>query len=94
MSQPRKTYSLTEVSELTGIDRSIVITFIQREWIFPVTKDEIDQEDVARIRLIEELRCSFGANDEAIPLILHLLDQLYYLHHQLRKFGAEKKSAP
>lgn len=87
----RKTFSVTEVSEITGVDRSTVVAFIQREWICPVTTDEIDQEDIARIHLIEELRGSLGANDEAIPLILHLMDQLYYLRHQMRKFGDERK---
>lgn len=87
MSETQKTFSLAEVSELTGIDRSTVITFIQREWICPMATDEIDHEDIARIHLIEELRSGFGANDEAIPLILHLMDQLYHLRHRVRKLG-------
>ena len=75
--------SLTEVSQITGVDRSTVITFIQREWIYPAAEGELDQEDLARIYLILELRNSFGANDEAIPIILHLMDQLYYLRSHL-----------
>jgi chaperone modulatory protein CbpM len=81
----RKTFSLAEASELTGVDHSMVVIFIQREWICPVTAEEIDDEDIARIHLIEELRNNFGANDEAISLILHLMDQLYYLRHQILK---------
>ena len=83
----RKALSLAEVSEITGIDRTTVIAFIEREWISPVTQDEIDHEDIARIHLITELRGNFGANDAAIPVILHLLDQLYHLRHQLEKLG-------
>ena len=78
-------FTLTEVSEVTGVDQPTVITFIQREWICPVAEQELDEEDVARIQLIRELRENFGANDEAIPVILHLLDQLYYLRNQVRK---------
>jgi chaperone modulatory protein CbpM len=81
----KKTYRLTEVSEIIGTDSSVVATFIQREWIIPVSVDEIDQEDIARIQLIQELQSGFGANDESIPLILHLMDQLYYLRHQMGK---------
>ena len=87
MSKTHRVYSLTEVSELTGVDQATVVTFIQREWICPETADGIDHEDLARIHLIEELRNSFGANDEAIPLILHLMDQLYHLRHQVRKLA-------
>jgi len=81
----RKALSVAEVSEITGIESTTVLAFIQREWIRPVTRDEIDHEDIARIHLITELRGNLGANDEAIPIILHLLDQLYHLRHQLEK---------
>jgi chaperone modulatory protein CbpM len=80
-------FSLTEVSEITGIDRSTIVTFIRLNWICPMTADEIDQEDLARLRLIQDLKNTFGANDEAVPLILHLMDQLYSLRHQLKKYG-------
>ena len=92
----RRRLSLTEVSEITGVDRSTVITFIEREWICPVAplpsvrEVELDQEDLARIHLIQELRSDFGANDEAIPLILHLVDQLYWLEDQVKKHGIPK----
>ena len=81
----RKTFSVTEVSEITGVEPTKVLLFIQREWIIPMGTDEIDHEDIARIHLIEELQRTFGANDESIPLILHLMDQLYFLREQLRK---------
>ena len=81
----QRRFTLTEVSKVTGVDQSTVVTFIQREWISPVAEQELDEEDVARIELIHELREKFGANDEAIPVILHLVDQLYFLRNQIRK---------
>jgi chaperone modulatory protein CbpM len=72
---------------MTGVDRSTLLQLIQLEWICPVATDELDQEDVARIHLIQELRSSFGVNEEAIPLILHLVDQLYFLRNQMKKLG-------
>lgn len=83
----QRRFNLTEIIEITGVDESSVIGFIKREWILPADTKEFDHEDLARIRLIEELRKSFGANDEAIPLILHLMDQLYYLRHRMEKFN-------
>ena len=90
-SNSQRRFSLTEVYEITGVDRPTLTAFVQREWIYPAGEEEFDQEDVARVRLIQELRDNFGANDEAIPLILHLMDQLYYLRHQVREAGRMKR---
>lgn len=78
-------FNLIEASERAGVDQTTVIDFVEREWISPVAGDEFDQEDIARILLILELRNTFGTNDEAIPLILHLMDQLYYLRSRIQR---------
>ena len=72
-------YRLTEVENVCGVTRTTIIEFIRREWIVPAKAEplELDDEDLARLRLIRELREDLGVNDEAIPVILHLLDQLY-----------------
>jgi chaperone modulatory protein CbpM len=41
--------------------------------------------DVARARLIQDLKVAFGVNDEGIDVILHLMDQL----HGLRRAFAQ-----
>lgn len=87
----QKRFSLTEVSQIAGVDEHTIVHFIEMEWILPPAEKELDREDVARIQLIQELRSSFGANDEAVPLILHLMDQLYYLRHQVRQLGSDRK---
>jgi chaperone modulatory protein CbpM len=43
-----------------------------------------DEEDLARIRLIYELQMDMGVNDEAIPVILHLVDQLNRVHIEVK----------
>lgn len=43
----------------------------------------LDDCDLARVRLILELGDSFGANDESIPIILHLIDQIHFLRERL-----------
>jgi chaperone modulatory protein CbpM len=40
--------------------------------------------DVARIRLIQQLRIEMQVNDEALPIVLSLLDQLYEHRRRLR----------
>ena len=59
---------------------------IRNRWVIPMDPDEgtLDQEDVTRLLLIRDLQLIMGVNDEAIPIILHLLDQLYWLKNQIR----------
>ncbi|MGH6795223.1 MAG: chaperone modulator CbpM [Methylocella sp.] len=39
--------------------------------------------DVARARLIQDLKTDFGVNDEGVDVILHLMDQLHGLRRAL-----------
>ena len=41
--------------------------------------------DVARVELILEIRHEFAIDDEAMPLVLGLLDQVYGLRRQMRR---------
>lgn len=40
--------------------------------------------DMARIRLIRELRHDLGVEDETLPLVLSLIDQIHALRRQTR----------
>ena len=40
--------------------------------------------DVARLRLISELTEDMAVNDDAVPIILSLIDQIYDFKRQLR----------
>lgn len=84
MNTNRRFYSLADASEATGLEVSVFTVFIRQEWIQPGFPDGLDDEDIARIRLIVELREKFGVNDEAVPIILHLADQLYLLKSESR----------
>lgn len=82
--EPRHRRRIEEACREGGLDHEIVIEFISHEWITP-QGEWIDEEDVARARLIIELRQDFGVNDEAVPLILHLIDELNALRRELRE---------
>lgn len=45
--------------------------------------------DVERVRLIIELRDVMQVNEEAIPIVLSLLDQIYELRRKMRALGVE-----
>ena len=45
--------------------------------------------DVERVRLILELRDLMQVNEEALPIVLSLLDQIYGLRRRIRALGVE-----
>ena len=75
------TFELTEAATLFHLDSNDILEFIQNEWLQPKDPFEIlfDQEDLNRLQFIIDLKNDFEANDQSIPIILHLVDQLKYL---------------
>ena len=57
------------------------------EWIF-------EEVDVARVRLIHDLRYAMAVQDEVIPLVLSLLDQIYALRGQMRAVARAVEGQP
>jgi len=72
---------LNEISEICGIPSTLIVHFIKEEWVNPIDQELVmlDEEDVCRILLINDLKEKFGVNDEAVPVILHLVDQLNFI---------------
>lgn len=64
-----------------------LLSWVERGWIRPraVEADPVfDDLDIARARLIHDLRTDMRIEEETIPLILSLLDQVYDLRAGLR----------
>jgi len=60
--------------------------WIEAGWLLPRDNGEgrrFSEVDLARVRLIRDLR-ELGVNDDAVPVILHLIDQLHGLRRALR----------
>ena len=76
--------ALAEAAEILEIESELLSQFIERQWLCPPEPTVLDHEDLARAKLILDLRGCFGANDESIPVILHLVDQVYYLKLKLK----------
>lgn len=79
-------FTLYEAAAKTGLEPDLIIRFVSQQWIIPVDWDHqvVDEEDLARVQLIYELQRDFGVNDEAVPLLLHLIDQLNLVHLELK----------
>lgn len=52
-----------------------------------------EEIDVERVRLILDLRDMMQVNEEALPVVLSLLDQLYALRRQLGRLGVPEDDA-
>lgn len=71
----------------SGPPRQDVERWILNDWIRPEGADgawRFRRIDVARAQLIWELRSDMQVNEEALPIVLSLLDQLYDLRRQMR----------
>jgi chaperone modulatory protein CbpM len=78
--------SVVEFCVRTRLERPVVETWVEAGWLIPPqTNPELGfaEIDVARARLISELRGDFGVNDEGVAVILHLLDQVHDLRRTL-----------
>ncbi len=61
--------------------------WIEQKWVRPLHDGDVwtfDDSDVARLELICDLRRDLDINEEALPVVLSLLDQLYAARSTLR----------
>lgn len=81
-------YEITEIIEVYHVKEIFIYDCIEKEWIVPVDaeKKSLDMEDITRILLIRDLKEDFGVNDESIPIILHLIDQLNWSQAQIKHY--------
>ncbi len=68
------------------VSRGEVTAWIERRWVRPLEEDGrylFDEADRARIKLIAELSRDLEVGEEAMPVVLRLLDQIYALRRAL-----------
>ena len=74
------------LAELRTVERAEVLAWVEANWVRPASKEggmRFDPVDVARIHLIRELRHDLAVDDEAMPVVLSLLDEMYALRRRL-----------
>ena len=73
--------TLSEVIEIVGrTDRVELSVWIERGWVVPLQRAPepvFTELDVARVCLLCDLRHDLAVEDETVPIVLSLLDQLY-----------------
>ena len=79
---------ITAVTTLfADLQESELVAWVERGWVRPEPDDTgwVFQEiDIARVRLIHDLRRTMDVEEGAVPVVLSLLDQVYRLRGQLR----------
>lgn len=70
----------------TQFDAKAVEIWIEAGWLLPQQEGEscLSDVDLARAKLIHDLKHGLGVNDEGIPLILDLIDQLHGIRRVMR----------
>ena len=92
----KRIFEITEISKTYNLSEVFIYECIENEWIVPcdVSNTCFDLEDISRILLIKDLKEDFGANDEAVPLILHLIDQMQWMQSQVKHLLGNMKLDP
>ena len=78
----------TLVGQFPDLDRIELLRWVENRWVLPERQGGswvFHEVDVARVELILEIRRGWALDDEAMPLVLGLLDQVYELRRQLRR---------
>jgi chaperone modulatory protein CbpM len=90
--------SFDAVIRLVGdIEAGELRRWIEEQWVLPAGGAEgyvFEEVDVARIRLIVELRRELAVDEQAMPVVLHLLDQIYALRRRLRALCGALEGQP
>jgi chaperone modulatory protein CbpM len=71
-----------------GLERRELSRWVENRWVLPDQQASgwmFHEVDVARVELILDIRRDFAIDDEAMGLVLGLLDQVYGLRRQMRR---------
>lgn len=91
--------TLSEVTVLLGrVDRVELTHWVELGWVTPArragTEPEFSDLDVARVCLICDLVHDLAVEEETVPLVLALLDQVYALRRQLNALTGAIQGQP
>ena len=79
------------------LDPPALAAWIEAGWLLPRRDEdaaEFSEADLARARLIRDLQRDLGVNEEAVPIILDLLDQVHGLRQMLRDLAGAVGAQP
>ena len=82
---------------LEGLTRDQLRQWIDHGWVQPARQGEsylFAEIDCARVRLIRDFHETMEVNDEVMPMILSLVDQIYGLRRELRRLALAIQAQP
>jgi chaperone modulatory protein CbpM len=82
--------------EFHGLQRDELERWISQQWVRPEGAPgayRFHDIDIARIRLILELRDTMEVPEPALPTVLSLLDQLYAMRRRMKQLNAAMEQA-
>jgi len=71
--------------------------WLRRGWVVPqesAAGPRFDGADLARLRLICELKDEMNLGDDAVAVVLSLIDQLHSVRHEFRVLGRAIEAQP
>jgi chaperone modulatory protein CbpM len=89
---------ITSVLALFGdVSETELSVWVARGWVRPEEADDgwaFREIDIARVRLIRDLRHDMAVGEEAMPVVLSLLDQVYELRGTVRTLVRALETQP
>jgi chaperone modulatory protein CbpM len=89
--------TLLEVVAEFSLSREELLLWIERRWVLPLAEGGdyvFGEADVARVQMIVELHRDLAIDDEAMSVVLDLLDKLYGLRRQMRDLLSAVEELP
>ena len=81
------------IAHIEGLSSARLELCIREAWVTPAHTSRgrvFDALDLARLRLIAELADDLLVDDNAMPIILSLIDQIHGLRRRLHQLGAPR----
>jgi len=89
------------VERFAELEAGELSRWVENRWIVPEADGGQENErwvfhevDVARVELILDIRREFALDEEALSLVLGLLDQVYSLRRQMRRLCHALETQP
>ena len=89
--------TLVEILAEFDLPREELLLWIERRWVLPLAQGDeyiFGDADVARVQMIVELHRDLAIDDEAMSVVLDLLDKLYGLRRQMRELLSAVEELP
>jgi chaperone modulatory protein CbpM len=85
------------VIEIRDLSLPRLHKWIRLGWVKPERREGaafFQEVDVARVRLLNDLEHALDFDDDTVPLVLSLLDQIHGLRHELRNLAHAVEEQP